>query len=54
MWKLASYFPVSVNALKDIVQFMGQDALFSKASVTAVLDEIANVCISENLFWEEL
>jgi len=44
---LLHYFPV--NALKDVVQFVGQDELFSKASVTAVLDKMAGAS-SQRIF----
>ena len=40
------YVPDSVNALKDVVSFMDQDLLFSKASVRAVLNEMAGASIS--------
>ena len=36
----------SVNALKDVVSFMDQDLLLSKASVRAVLNEMAGASIS--------
>jgi len=54
---LGHYLLDSVNALKDVVSFMDQDLLLSKASVRAVLNEMAGASISafsENLFWEEL
>ena len=43
---LGHYLPDSVNALKDVVFFMDQDLLFSKASVRAVLNEMAGASIS--------
>ena len=43
---LGHYLPDSVNALEDVVFFMDQDLLFSKASVRAVLNEMAGVLIS--------
>ena len=42
---LGHYLPDSVNALKDVF-FMDQDLLFSKASVRAVLNEMAGASIS--------
>ena len=43
---LGHYLPDSVNALKDVVFFIDQDLLFSKASVRAVLNEMAGASIS--------
>ena len=40
------YLPDSVNALKDVVFFMDQVLLFSKASVRVVLNEMAGAAIS--------
>ena len=43
---LGHYLSDSVNALKDVVFFMDQDLLFSKAIVRAVLNEMAGASIS--------
>ena len=43
---LCHYLPDPVNALKDVVFFTDQDLLFSKASVRAVLNEMAWASIS--------
>ena len=52
---LGHYLPDSVNALKlkDVVFFMDQDLLFSKASVRAVLNEMAGASIfaSQRIFF---
>ena len=56
---LGHYLLDSVNALKDVVSFMDQDLIFSKASVRAVLNEMAGTSVSASqriffLFWEKL
>jgi len=44
--QITTYQIQLANALKDVVSFMDQDLLFSKASVRAVLTEMAGVSIS--------
>jgi len=48
---LGYYLPDSVNALKDVVSFMDQDLLFSKASVRAVLNKMAGASISQRILF---
>jgi len=43
---LGHYLPDSVNAFKDVVSFMDQGLPFSKASVRAILNEMAGTSVS--------